>query len=82
MEVGKYATEVLASVQATGGGGGKGGGDFVRSEREGPQLNDPKKNEVEMLVDNMTEASFVLWHDNLELHLEGCNDFGMGPARS
>ena len=26
----------------------------------------------------MSKAAFVLWRDNLDLHLEGCNDFGMG----
>ena len=83
LEVGKYVIEVLAIVQTTGGsGGGKGGGDVVRSEREGTQLNDPQKNEVEILADKMTKASPVLWRDNLDLHLKGSNDFGMGPMRS
>ena len=49
-------------------------------EREAPQLNDPKKNDVDMLTDSMSKASFVLWRDNLDLHLEGCNDFGMGTS--
>ena len=26
----------------------------------------------------MSKAAFVLWRDNLDLHLEGCNEFGMG----
>ena len=25
----------------------------------------------------MSKAAFVLWRDNLDLHLEGFNDFGM-----
>ena len=54
LEVGKYVTEVLASVQTTGGGA-KGGGDD-RREREGPQLNSPKTNEFELFADNMTKA--------------------------
>ena len=71
-------TETLASVhvQATGGGGdGKGGGGALR-EHEAPQLNDPKNSEVDMLSDSMSNASFVFWRDNLDLHLGGCNDFG------
>ena len=82
LEVGRYVQETLASVQtqaASGGDGGKGGGGPPR-EREAPQLNDPKKNEVDVLSDSMSKASFVLWRDNLDLHLEGCNDFGMGTG--
>ena len=79
LEVGKCVTETLASVQAqaASGDGGKGGGGGAPREREAPQLNDPKKNEVESLSDTMSKAAFVLWRDNLDLHLEGCNDFGM-----
>ena len=28
----------------------------------------------------MSKAAFVLWRDNLDLRLEGCNDLGMGTA--
>ena len=26
----------------------------------------------------MSKAAFVRWRDNLDFHLEGCNDFGTG----
>ena len=80
MEAGKYVQELLASVhaQATSGDGGKGGGGSAPRERDAPQLNDPKKNEVDSLSDTTSKAAFVLWPDNMDLHLEGCNDFDMG----
>ena len=56
LEVGKYATETLASVHTQVAGGGKGGGGGAPREREAPQLNDPKKNEVESLSDTMSEV--------------------------
>ena len=80
LENGKYVSETLASVNAQVAGSGKGGGGSAPREREAPQLNDPKKNEVDTLSDSMSKAAFVLWRDNLDLHLEGCNDFGMGTG--
>ena len=80
-EVGTYVRETLASIHERVGGGGKGGSDgapHAPREREAPQLNDPKQNKVEDLSDSMSKAAFVLWRDNLDLHLEGCNEFGMG----
>ena len=50
-------------------------------EREAPQLNDPKKNEVDMLSDSMSKAAFVLWRDNLDLHLKGAMTSGWALAR-
>ena len=83
-QVGIYVRDTLASIHEQVGSGGKGGGDGGLGgqprEREAPQLNDPKKNEVDVLSDSMSKAAFVLWRDNLVLHLEGCNDFGMGTG--
>ena len=31
-----------------------------------------------MLTDDISEAKFVLWRDNLDLHLEEFPDFGAG----
>ena len=28
----------------------------------------------------MSKAAFVLWRDNLDLHLEGCNEFGIDAS--
>ena len=83
MEVGKYVQETLASVhaQSTSGDGGKGVGGVAPRQREAPQLNGPKKNEVDSLSDTMSNAASVLWRDNLALQLEGCNDFGMGTPK-
>jgi hypothetical protein len=80
-EVGTYVRETLASIHEGVAGGGKGGSDsapHAPRERDAPQLNDPKQNKVEDLTDSMRKAAFVLWRDDLDLHLEGCNEFGMG----
>ena len=42
------------------------------------KLNDPKKSEVDVLTDDLSKAKFVLWRDNLDLHLEEFPDFRPG----
>ena len=76
--------EVLSqqSQQRLGGGGGGGYTSQAPRERDGPKLNDVRKSEVSGLTDDMSKASFVLWRDNLDLHLEEFADFGLGTTSS
>ena len=41
-------------------------------------MNDARKSEVADLADGMTKAAFVLWRENLDLHLEEFSEFGLG----
>ena len=46
--------------------------------RGSPRLSNPKKTEVEQLSDAMSKASFVLWRDNLDMHLESFTGICLG----
>ena len=54
----------------------------VGGDRDGPKLNDARKNEVAELTDTMSKAASVLWRKNLDLHLEEFSDFGLGTKES
>ena len=72
-DVEAFVRNALNSVGSAGGqgqGGGKGGG--------GRTLNDPKSSTVDSLTDSMTKSAFVLWRENLDIHLEMHDNFGIG----
>ena len=69
-EVGIDVRNALASVGLDRANAGPG--------PRGNSLNDPKNNEVDSLTDDISKAKFVLWRDNLDLHLEDFSNFGVG----
>ena len=42
------------------------------------RLHDARKSEVADLTDGMSKAAFVLWRENLDLHLKEFSEFGLG----
>ena len=75
-DVQSYVSNAFASLQQRNQDGG-GTPHEVRA-RQGSKLNNPSKSEVSELTDGLTRAQFVLWRDNLDLHLEEFPDFGIG----
>ena len=51
---------------------------FQLRDGGGPKLNDARKSEVADLTDGITKAAFVLWRENLDLHLEEFPEFCPG----
>ena len=51
---------------------------FQPRDGGGPKFNDARKSEVANLTDGMTKAAFMLWRENLDLHLEEFSEFGPG----
>ena len=67
-DVQSYVSGAFASLQQKNQDGG--GAPHEARETPGSKLNTPSKSEVSELSDRLTRAQFVLWRDNLDLHLE------------
>ena len=78
VDVERYLTEVTETIASRVNDQSHGGQPFQPRGGEGPRLNDARKSEVADLTDGMTKAAFVLWRENLDLHLEEFNEFGPG----
>ena len=74
----KALSDVANCVQQNVWSGGGGGAPPREPREDNTKLNDFRKTEVEGLTDTMSRAAFVLWRDNLDLHLKEFNDFGLG----
>ena len=72
-EVGDFVRTSLASVREQGGQahGGEAG-------KRGCSLINPKESTMDCLKDGISKAAFVLWRDNLDMHLEMFENFGPG----
>ena len=69
-DVERYLASAMATIASNCLDQSQSGHVFQPRDGGGPKLNDARKSEVADLTDGMTKAAFVLWGENLDLHLE------------
>ena len=78
-DVERYVANAIATIACnTQTNQGPGGQQSQQRDGGGPKLNDARKSEVSDITDGMTKTAFVLWRDNLDLHLEEFADLCPG----
>ena len=78
LDVERYVAKAIATIASKQPGQSQSGQPYQPRDGGGPKLNGVRKSEVADLTDGMTKAVFVLWRDNLDLHLEEFAEFGLG----
>ena len=78
VDVERYLANAMAAIASNSPDQGQSGHVFQPRDGGGPKLNDARKSEVADLTDGMTMDAFVLWRENLDLHLEEFPEFGPG----